>query len=97
MTRFELAKKGFADPLLRPLTHIALKKYPGRPQKEKDAHTPVLSVQLYRGRPDAGEKSEGYGCIKLCAKLVVVCCSGAAFCAARTVTHRRRQAEGSGS
>ena len=28
MTRFELVKKSFADPWLRPLTHIARKKHP---------------------------------------------------------------------
>lgn len=38
MTRFELVIKGFADPWLRPLTHIAGKKHPGH-SEEKNAHT----------------------------------------------------------
>ena len=39
MTRFELVIKSFADPWLRPLTHIALqKKHPGNPE-DQDAHT----------------------------------------------------------
>jgi hypothetical protein len=38
MTRFELVIKSFADPWLRPLTHIALKKHPDSTE-DSDAHT----------------------------------------------------------
>jgi hypothetical protein len=41
MTRFELVIKGFADPWLRPLTHIAgcIKKHPGYSEEKMHTHT----------------------------------------------------------
>ena len=99
MTRFELVIKSFADPWLRPLTHIALqKKHPGSTEESRCTHSPPSPhTTLLAGARMAGEITlEGYRSIEFCTKQVILCCNTSMrFRTGCAIPDGRRQTEGS--
>jgi hypothetical protein len=75
MTRFELVIKSFADPWLRPLTHIALQKNIRATLKIRCTHSPLKPTHDFTPGARTEKKTlESYRRIELCAKQVILCC-----------------------